>query len=80
MKKAAFQLFIALVILGSGACLARKHVQLINLTTRELPSQTEIILTTTELKPGDIVCGPKIFIADIERFLRETAPPITWYS
>jgi polysaccharide export outer membrane protein len=46
MKKTSFQVLIALVILGSGACLARKHVQLINLTTRELPSQTEIILTT----------------------------------
>ncbi len=32
-----------------------------------------------ELKPGDIVYVPKTFIADIERFLRDMASPITWY-
>jgi len=32
-----------------------------------------------ELKPGDIVYVPKTFIADIERFLRDIAFPLTWY-
>lgn len=32
-----------------------------------------------ELKPGDIVYVPKTFIADVERFLRDIALPLTWY-
>jgi polysaccharide export outer membrane protein len=32
-----------------------------------------------ELKPGDIVYVPKSFIADVERFLRDIALPLTWY-
>ncbi len=79
MKKISFQVLIALIILGSAACISRKAIQLINLTTRELPSQIEIILTTTVLKAGDIVYVPKTLIADAERFLRDMASPITWY-
>lgn len=32
-----------------------------------------------ELEPGDIVYVPRSFIADIERFLRDIALPLTWY-
>jgi len=32
-----------------------------------------------ELEPGDIVYVPRSFIADIERFLRAIALPLTWY-
>ena len=31
------------------------------------------------LEPGDIVYVPRTFIADIERFLRDVALPLTWY-
>ncbi len=32
-----------------------------------------------ELEPGDIVYVPKTFVADIERFLRNITPLVTWY-
>jgi polysaccharide export outer membrane protein len=32
-----------------------------------------------ELEPGDIVYVPRSFIADLERFLRDIALPLTWY-
>lgn len=32
-----------------------------------------------DLEPGDIVYVPKSFVADVERFMRTLAFPITWY-
>jgi polysaccharide export outer membrane protein len=48
MKKPATKLSIALIILGLISCVSPRGIHLINLSTKDLPSETELILTTSE--------------------------------
>jgi len=50
----------------------------IRLNLRQILKKGDIA-QNIDLKPGDIVYVPKTFIADVERFLRMAAAPITWY-
>lgn len=48
MKKLATKLSLLVIILGFISCISHKGVHLVNLSTEELPSETELILTTSD--------------------------------
>jgi polysaccharide export outer membrane protein len=47
MRKVALKGLLALAVFWFFSCASHRAVQLINLTTNELPSETELVLTTT---------------------------------
>jgi polysaccharide export outer membrane protein len=51
MKKLAAEALIVVAILALFSCASQRAVQLVNLTTNELPSETELVLTTTHPVP-----------------------------
>ena len=48
MKKLAIKLSLLVIILGFISCISSRGVHLINLSTEELASETELVLTTSD--------------------------------